>query len=301
MLFELFTGRRAIEAKTLDELMRLHESSSGVRTPSSVVRDLDPTIERAILRCLEADPARRPASAMSVSAALPGGSPLAAALAAGETPSPEMVAAAGEQSALAPAAGLAGVALVLVTLALIAMLADRTLAFHQIPITKSSDALRDRAQELIERFGYTRPPGDRVDGWQTTTEYLDAVERTDQSRDRWKALATGRPPVLFYWYRTGPASLVPIGTGAAPSLADPPGTTADMHTVILDPQGRLLQFRAILRSPNRHHQRPLRRPTGRCRSMPRHCRWRASIKWSRSGFRAITRRSAWRGKVRCPR
>jgi len=244
VLFELFTGRRALEAKTLDELMRLHESSSSVRAPSSVVRDLDPTIERAILRCLEEDPGRRPASAMSVSAALPGGSPLAAALAAGETPSPEMVAAAGEQSALAPAAGLAGLALVLVTLALCAMLADRTLAFHQIPITKSNDALRDRAQDLVERFGYTRPPGDHVDGWQNTVEYLDVVARTDQSRDRWKALASGRPPVLFYWYRTGLVSLVPFGTATAPSLSDPPATTG-MQLVLLDPQGRLLQFRAV--------------------------------------------------------
>ena len=245
VLFELFTGRRAIEAKTLDELVKLHGSGSGIRTPSSVVRDLDPTIERAILRCLEADPAKRPASALTVSAALPGGSPLAAALAAGETPSPEMVAAAGERSALRPAVGLAGVAMVLIALPLLAMIADRTLLLHQIPITKSNDALRDRAQELIEKFGYTRPPGDRVDGWQLTSEYVDEVQRTNQRLDRWKPLSTGRPPALLYWYRTGPSSLVPFGTSAAPSLGDPPATAADMHTVILDPQGRLLQFRTI--------------------------------------------------------
>ena len=53
-----------------------------------------------ILRCLDADPARRPASAIAVASALPGGDPLAAALAAGETPSPEMVAAAAETDRL---------------------------------------------------------------------------------------------------------------------------------------------------------------------------------------------------------
>src|SRR6185295_11625156 len=115
VLYELFTGKRVFEAASLDDLMRLHESGAAA-TPSSVVRDLDPSIERAIQRCLEGEPAKRPASALAVSAALPGGDQLAAALAAGETPSPEMVAAAGEQSALRPAIGLALVAFTLVML-----------------------------------------------------------------------------------------------------------------------------------------------------------------------------------------
>jgi serine/threonine-protein kinase len=49
-----------------------------------------------ILHCLEEDLRNRPASVLSVAAALPGGDPLAATLAAGETPSPEIAAAAGE-------------------------------------------------------------------------------------------------------------------------------------------------------------------------------------------------------------
>ena len=52
------------------------------------------------MRCLHPDPRQRPASALAVAAALPGGDPLAAALAAGETPSPELVAAAGETDGL---------------------------------------------------------------------------------------------------------------------------------------------------------------------------------------------------------
>ena len=75
------------------------------RSPSSVVGDLDPAAERAILRCLEKEPADRPQSAMAVAAALPGGDPLAAALAAGETPSPEMVAALATGEGLAPRVG----------------------------------------------------------------------------------------------------------------------------------------------------------------------------------------------------
>ena len=94
VFYELFTGRRAFDAKTLADLVAAHASGS-ITAPTELVKALDATIERAILRCLEGDPARRPASALAVAASLPGGDPLAAALAAGETPSPEMVAAAG--------------------------------------------------------------------------------------------------------------------------------------------------------------------------------------------------------------
>src|SRR5262249_24610025 len=57
-------------------------------TPSSHLSGLDPAVERVILCCLERDPKDRPASALAVAAALPGGDALAAALAASETPSP---------------------------------------------------------------------------------------------------------------------------------------------------------------------------------------------------------------------
>lgn len=94
VLYELFTGKKAFDASTLVEFHR-KQTETTPTAPSSVVKNFDPVVERAILRCLENDPAQRPRSALSVAAALPGGDPLSAALAAGETPSPEMVAAAG--------------------------------------------------------------------------------------------------------------------------------------------------------------------------------------------------------------
>jgi predicted Ser/Thr protein kinase len=244
VLFEVFTGRRAFDATSLHELMRLHESGA-VATPSSVVRDLDPTIERAILRCLERDPDRRPASALAVAAGLPGRNQLDAALAAGETPSPEMVAAAGEQSALRAEIGLAILAIAVVALVGVALVGDRVLLLHRIPITKSTDGLRDRADELLQRFGYTDRAADSADGWFMSSAFLSYVARTDRRRDRWNVLASGRAPTVAFWHRTSDRELVPIGRETSVTLDDPPPTVPGMRTVILDPGGRLVALRVV--------------------------------------------------------
>src|SRR2546427_1887650 len=206
VLFELFTGKRAFEANSLNDLLKLHESGA-VTPPSSVVRDLDPTIERAILRCLERDPQRRPASPLAVSAALPGGNQLAAALAAGETPSPEMVAAAGEQrSAMRASVALAVLGVTLTALIAAAIVADRVLLLHRVPIAKSADGLRDRAQDILQRLGYADRPLDSAQGWGVTPVFLSYVARTGPRPGRWSVLSTGRAPALLFWYRTSPAS-----------------------------------------------------------------------------------------------
>src|SRR5439155_24085948 len=171
---------------------KLHESwtRSGI-APSAVVRDLGPAIERAIQRCLEREPAKRPPSALAVSAALPGGDQLAAALAAGETPSPEMVAAAGEQSAVRPAIGVALVAFTVAMLGALTMLSDRFSVVHQIPIPRSSDSLKDRAQEIVERAGYRDPPVDTEYGWAVGSEYLSYSRSTWNGHHTLSALSHG--------------------------------------------------------------------------------------------------------------
>src|SRR5688572_20133936 len=82
VLYEVFTGKKAFQASSLPELLRLRRSDTTPTSPAELVANLDPLIERVIFRCLEQDPDKRPASALKVAAALPGGDPLAAALAA---------------------------------------------------------------------------------------------------------------------------------------------------------------------------------------------------------------------------
>ena len=72
VLYELTTGTPAFNADTLEELIRLHRDTEPT-PPSRLVEGLDPALERVILSCLEKDPRERPASALEVAAALPGG------------------------------------------------------------------------------------------------------------------------------------------------------------------------------------------------------------------------------------
>jgi serine/threonine-protein kinase len=125
VLYEMFTGRRFFDAVALDDLRSQHRQPKKPRL-ASAPQPLPPAVERLILQCLEEEPEARPASARAVLAMLPGGDPLAAAVAAGETPSPEMVAAAGTVGDLAPAAARALLLAAAGALVLCAHLADRT-------------------------------------------------------------------------------------------------------------------------------------------------------------------------------
>ncbi|GAH13698.1 unnamed protein product, partial [marine sediment metagenome] len=152
VLYELFTGTRVFEGKSMAELTRMHLDQEPVR-PTAIVPDLDPAIERVILRCLEKNSEARPPSAFSVAAALPGGDPLAAALEAGETPSPEMVAAAGGEGELRPSLAVAALAFVILGVILVLAMTMGTQVNHLVPMEKTPAALEDRSREILEELG----------------------------------------------------------------------------------------------------------------------------------------------------
>jgi Protein kinase domain len=246
VLFEIFTGRRAHDATTLHELKQLHESGATV-TPSSIVRDLDPSVERAILRCVDRDPDRRPPSALAVAAALPGGDPLAEALAAGETPSPELLVVAAEADALPLWKGVAIVAATLVALAGVIAIAMRASFVRLGPLDKPPAVLIDRAEQLLTSLGYTEPRADAAYGFSQHLAYLLWIPRVDDSPRRWAVLAEGNPSAVAFWYRTSPRAMMSTSGTAIPftvGLDDPPARDTNSHLITLDAQGRLIQFRS---------------------------------------------------------
>ena len=237
VLYEVFTGRRAYAATSIAELLRQHQDAAIV-PPAAVVPDLDPAVERAILWCLEADPARRPKTALGVAASLPGGDPLAAALAAGETPSPEMVAAAGQRQAATRAAVAMATAGILALLAAGIALHARQQLSNRIPFDKPPAVLADRAQQALAALGYAEAPVDTHWGFYVDGDQLRYVREHPEYAGAGDPFAT-RPHGALFFHRGSPRSLMPYSPVGAVSVNDPPLVVSGMTLVTVDPAGRL--------------------------------------------------------------
>jgi len=244
VLYELFTGRRTFGGKSAVELARQHQEEDPPR-PSTIIGDLDPAVERAILRCLEKDPRLRPSSALAVAAALPGGDPLAAALAAGETPSPELVAAAGAAEGLSPAAAWTCLLVAVLGIALFVPLSRPVGLVRLVPVDKSPAALEDRARELVQSLAHAEPAAEAKVGLAVDADYMQYVAEHDRSPQRWHVLATGQPPALQFWYRQSPRPLVSTHLNGRVYANNPPIVDSGMAGARFDMQGRLLGFYAV--------------------------------------------------------
>jgi len=231
----------------------LHEVFTGKRpSADSTHPELTADVDRVIRRCLAEVPAKRPASALQVAAALPGGDPLAAALAAGETPSPEMVAAAGETEGLRPLVAWALLAGVIVSVAAVILLSARTDLYRRVPLDKPPEELAERAQNILQSVGYSEPPVDTAMGFYEGSEFLRYIAEHDKSKTRWDNLGTG---AFVFWYRGSPRPLAVRSASFSSDSPiagfvwtdDPPLDVSGMTLISLNPLGRLTQFIAVPR------------------------------------------------------
>ena len=305
VLYEMFTGKRAL---TVDGALLggRAQNSAPPASPSTHIPDLDPAIERVILRCLERDPARRPPSAIAVAAALPGGNPLAAAIAAGETPSPDMVAAAGEPGTLSPAIGALCFAGVLIGLILLAPLMRDVSLIGLTKIELGPQALTERAHTVLRNLGYADPAADEAVGYTTDIDYLQYIDEHDRSATRWRALAASQPPALLFWYRQSPRPLVPIGGTNIVTRLNPPTTRSGMVSLTLDRTGRLVSLLAVPAQTATIAGKLCRVRCRRQRQIGNRCSrrlaWqsRSSRRRSRNGCRRSSRTRGQHGRARIP-
>ena len=247
VLYEMFTGKPPFEADTIAEMVRLREESQ-VTNPSTLVPELDKTAERAILRCLDADPKNRPVSALALAAMLPGGDPLAEALAAGETPSPEMVASAGSDEGLSLKIAVPVAAGAVAMLIAFCIWYPKTQLLNRIPLENSPEVLAAKARDLARGLGFPDRPADTASGFLVDGGNLDYMRQLNtRGNQAWTRALAVPPSPLFFWYRQSPAAFVArdIANHGAVTTDDPPLTTSGMVYIALEPDGRLKWLRAV--------------------------------------------------------
>lgn len=224
VLHELFTGRLPVDAR-------------------STSANVDPAILAVVRRCLDPDPAQRPASPMAVARALPGGDPLAAALAAGETPSPDVVAGAGERLGLAPAPALALLALAVSGPLLAAWWFDRA-----SPASPANpDELRVRARDLIHQTE------GRVEPYEASGIRSGWVPPVPRGAAR--LLSADR-----FWLRSAPVALGVFRLSTLPQIEErnPPVDQEGMALVAFDiVTGKLIHYESVPRMDRPASERPV--------------------------------------------
>jgi len=239
IMYELFTGKRAY-----NDANREHSPP----TPATFVAGMNPVTERTINRCLALIPDERPQSAAAVLAALPGGDPLAEAVALGVTPSPEVVAAAGIKGTLTVKVASGLMAGVVVFLVIFLALYDKVMLVGMVGLPEPTDALGRRARDVFQLAGLA----DRADavGFDHDQQFLyyEPALRDDATWGEW----CSRRPVspIYFWCRQTPAPFAPdlfypyAGSLEPPrvSWSDPGPIVPGMAAVKTDVKGRLIAY-----------------------------------------------------------
>ena len=246
ILYEMFTGKPPFEANSLAEMTRLRQQNR-LASPSTLTRDMDPAVEKAILGCLDADPKLRPTSALALSSMLPGGDPLAAALADGTTPSPQVVAEAGSHDALSPRVAIPALAAILLGLVVFCIAIPHFHLMNLVPLENPPEVLTAKARDILRSLGYTERPGDSAADFYADSGITRFVRSKGHDMDAWARLFAQSPTAFGYWYRQSPAPLVaqiPSSNGKA-TVSDPPVNVPGMLTVVFDLDGSLRRFAAV--------------------------------------------------------
>jgi serine/threonine-protein kinase len=220
---------------------RAHTDSTPA-SPSALVSEIESAVERVILRCLEKDPAKRPTSAAQVASALPGGDPLAAALAAGETPSPELVAASGEEGTLPRAKAWLLLGACLAAMVLVFAIIGWVSIVNLVPFDQDPAQLRGSARTVLREFGHAGAAADNASWFRADPGFPDHLVKSTPPSQRFRPVPeTTRGPV-FYCYRQSPRPLLPLVPGFV-QRDNPPADDADDAYIELDTRGRLIFLR----------------------------------------------------------
>ena len=242
VLYEMCTGIYPFDADTQGE----HRNARYNQTPpppSSKVDEMDPLLERVILKCLELSPEDRPSSALAIAAALPGAAdPLTIAVSIGETPSPQMVAEAGSRGVMRPAAAAWLVTLTVLFTIVVVMLSESARGLDRVDLSLPPEVLMEKAREKLKAFGWHEEPADFAYGF---LENHYALSTQDPNASTASAPSAPGTSSLLFWYRQSPEVMQPAGLENLVVFSgqvgpyDPRMSVGGSALVLLHPSGTL--------------------------------------------------------------
>jgi predicted Ser/Thr protein kinase len=247
ILYELISGRPAFDGQSADTLLHQHRETTPV-APSQFVRDIDPSMEAIILACLERDPSARPESALAIAAALPGSDLLAAALAAGEVPSPAMLSVAGSGQAIFRPAMMGAMAGCIVLLALALVAARKVHPVLLRDTAMAPDVLESAGRRLISDAGFIAEPRDLVSRYAARSEY-SLAERGATEKLELGAMPSDSP---LFFLRASFGDRIESQNPLSPFVSSAGGIfsvdqkQADTILIAFEPDGRLALFDASM-------------------------------------------------------
>jgi serine/threonine-protein kinase len=213
------------------------------------VDNLDPALERVILHCMQDAPEDRPASAYEVLAELPGGDPLAAALAAGETPAPEVVAAARVRDRERPAWVGAVAGALVAGLFIVAILGGRTCFLSQAGLTKPPAVLDEKARQILRTLTGDSKAEGVAQGFVISTDGLAFLQDCVRNPDWRSILSAGRPAVVVFKYAQETETPTRWALAFDPRLPETRSAPSRSIMIQLDGSGRLLHYLSAERLP----------------------------------------------------
>jgi hypothetical protein len=124
-------------------------------------------------------------------------------------------------------------------------------------LTDPPEVFAHKAKEILDQLGYSSVPTDSAYGFELYDDYVKYRRQNTDASTFKSDLARDRPGWIRFWYRQSPDILTPqsmntIGPiyarlGTRVSQDDPPNDLPDMAKIVMDSQGRLLEFSAFPR------------------------------------------------------
>jgi hypothetical protein len=156
-----------------------------------------------------------------------------------------MVAASDDTGALSVRAAILCLVFIIAGTAVALAFSARTNVLGLPPFSDSPEIMVRKARDLAQRVGYLDAPADTASGFSIRNGLITWARSHLKAAEYDGFLKNARTSRLGFWYRQSPRPLATIDGAGFVSTADPPPVVSGMVETYMDPEGRLIYFRAV--------------------------------------------------------